>query len=71
MKESPREFCGMNGWTGDSSTGYCGLAEVSCKKRWENTRHLQLDSNCEVNGPKKLNRKRQCVAHKKRSAADL
>lgn len=32
MKENPQEFCGMNGWTGDSSAGYCGVAEVSWRK---------------------------------------
>lgn len=24
-------FCGMNCWTVDSLSGYCGLAEVSCR----------------------------------------
>lgn len=32
MKESPLGFCGMNGWIGGSSTGYCGVAGVSCRK---------------------------------------
>lgn len=37
----------MNGWTGESSTGYCGVAEVSWKRLIK--QHLQLDSNSKVN----------------------
>lgn len=61
VKENPRGFCGMNGWTGDSSAGCCGVAEAS----WGKIENTAPSVGQQLQGklPVKLNRKSQYISH--------